>query len=151
MMSRRGAAVGGGRGRQLSAALPRDPLEVELERVVSLHGDRVAPKRRMPEDVAADPEKRLAFNQERNHRLHTLGNLTLITGSLNPSLSNACWDEKRPELCKYSKLNLNRYFHPPKEAEADPLRVWDEAAIERRGRKLYETATSVWPYQVAGS
>lgn len=105
----------------------------------------------MPEDVAADPEKRLAFNQERNHRLHTLGNLTLITGSLNPSLSNASWDQKRPELCKYSKLNLNRYFHPTKEAEADPLRVWDEAAIERRGQSLFKTAASVWPYQVASS
>lgn len=102
----------------------------------------------MPEDVAADPEKRLAFNQERNQRLHTLGNLTLITGSLNPSLSNASWDQKRPELCKYSKLNLNRYFHPPKEADADPLRVWDEEKIEVRGQKLYETARLVWPYQI---
>ena len=42
----------GWRGRQLSAALPRDPLEVELERVVALHDDRVAHKRRMPVDVA---------------------------------------------------------------------------------------------------
>lgn len=105
----------------------------------------------MPEDVTADPEMRLAFNQERNHRLHTLGNLTLITGSLNPSLSNASWDKKRPELCKYSKLNLNRYFHPARVTETDSLSVWDEAAIERRGQSLFETAASVWPYQVADS
>lgn len=105
----------------------------------------------MPEEVAADPEERLAFNQDRNQRLHTLGNLTLITGSLNPSLSNASWDQKRPELCKYSKLNLNRYFHPPTAADADPLRVWDEANIAIRGEKLYKTAKLVWPYQIMES
>lgn len=130
-----------------SEALPL-PGNLTIEHIMPVKWQTSWP---MPEDVAADPEKRLAFNQERNRQLHTLGNLTLITGSLNPSLSNASWDQKRPELCKYSKLNLNRYFHPSKEAEADPLRVWDEAAIERRGQSLFETAASVWPYQVAGS
>jgi len=107
----------------------------------------------MSEDVVGDPEKRLAFSQERNRRLHTLGNLTLITGSLNPALSNAPWEEKRPELCKYSKLNLNRYFHPPTagEPEPDPLHVWNEATIELRGQNLYKTAKSIWPYEVGGS
>lgn len=105
----------------------------------------------MPEDVAADPEKRLAFSQERNLQLHTLGNLTLITGSLNPALSNASWDEKRPELIKYSKLNLNRYFHASKQSEPDSLKTWDELAIGERGLALYQTAKSIWPYQVIGS
>lgn len=130
-----------------SEALPL-PGNLTIEHIMPVKWQASWP---MPEHVAADPEKRLAFNQERNRQLHTLGNLTLITGSLNPSLSNASWDQKRPELCKYSKLNLNRYFHPSKEVEEDPLNVWDEEAIERRGQSLHETAKSVWPYQIAGS
>lgn len=102
----------------------------------------------MPQDVAADAEKRLVFNQERNQKIHALGNLTLITGSLNPSLSNASWDQKRPELCKYSKLNLNRYFHPPKEGAPDSLNEWGDTAIDTRGQHLFQTASSIWPYYV---
>ncbi|PXX95926.1 DUF262 domain-containing protein [Halomonas sp. LBP4] len=130
-----------------SEALPL-PDNLTIEHIMPVKWQASWP---MPEDVAADPEKRLAFNQERNRQLHTLGNLTLITGSLNPSLSNASWDQKRPELCKYSKLNLNRYFHPPKEGESDALREWNEATIEHRGQALYQTARSIWPYQIGGS
>jgi hypothetical protein len=71
--------------------------------------------------------------------VNTLGNLTLITGSLNPSLSNSAWAVKRPELLKFSKLNLTRYFHG-KEAE-----IWDEAAIEARTQVLSQQLVAIWP------
>jgi hypothetical protein len=69
----------------------------------------------------------------------TLGNLTLVTSSLNPALSNAAWADKRPELLKYSKLNLSRYFH---EKDAD---VWDEASIAKRSDLLAHALLAIWP------
>lgn len=77
--------------------------------------------------------------QRRDRLLNTLGNLTLITDSLNPSLSNSAWTEKRPALMKFSKLNLTQYFHG---TEGDD---WNEAAIERRTSYLYDQLTKIWP------
>ena len=71
--------------------------------------------------------------------LNTLGNLTLITGSLNPTLSNSAWTTKRPELLKFSKLNLTQYFH---EKAAD---IWDEAAIKKRTDYLAAQLVLIWP------
>lgn len=98
----------------------------------------------IPRDVFSDPEKKIEFTQARNSILHTLGNLTLITDSLNPSLSNADWDTKRPELCKYSKLNLNRYFHQPSGNQDDAIADWNESTIHNRGEKLADIALQVW-------
>lgn len=77
--------------------------------------------------------------KRRDHLINTLGNLTLITGSLNPALSHSAWDHKRPELLKYSKLNLTRYFH---EAEADN---WNDTAIEKRTAHLFSKLIRIWP------
>ena len=100
----------------------------------------------IPEQHRTDPEAKLAFAQQRNQIIHTLGNLTLITGSLNPSLSNSGWDEKRPELAKFSKLNLNRYFFPTSDRDQDQLVDWDEEAIRRRGKGMAALAKGIWPY-----
>ena len=70
---------------------------------------------------------------------NTLGNLTLITGSLNPALSNSAWIIKRPELLKFSKLNLTQYFHGK---DAD---LWSETAIETRTAYLYDQLAQIWP------
>ena len=43
----------------------------------------------------------------RDHLVHTIGNLTLVTGRLNPSLSNARWRTKKTKLAKNSQLQLN--------------------------------------------
>ncbi|MFT7293012.1 MAG: hypothetical protein ACI87Q_000858 [Pseudohongiellaceae bacterium] len=99
----------------------------------------------LPTDLAIDPDAKVEFIAKRNVIKHTLGNLTLITGSLNPSLSNSGWEKKRPELVKFSKLNLNRYFYPVSGTD-DLVALWDESAIEQRGRHLFETACLVWPY-----
>jgi len=99
----------------------------------------------IPEEYEEDPEAKHEFAQQRSRVIHTLGNLTLITGSLNPSLSNASWKKKRPELAKYSKLNLNRYFYPVQSGE-DELEEWDEKAIQKRGEVIAGLAKSIWPY-----
>jgi hypothetical protein len=76
----------------------------------------------------------------RESLLHTIGNLTLLTDSLNPSVSNSAWLSKRPEILKHSKLNLNRYFQDKE--------IWNEAEIFNRSRVLFDLAVKIWPYPV---
>jgi hypothetical protein len=92
-----------------------------------------------PNTGERDPIKEQKAQLRRDRLINTLGNLTLITGSLNPSLSNSGWAKKRPELMKFSKLNLTQYFHG---AEADD---WNEAAIERRTVYLCDHLIRIWP------
>lgn len=84
-------------------------------------------------------EAKLAGEAERNALLHSIGNLTLVTQSFNSSLSNSGWVVKKEEIWNTSKLNLNRYFATP---EAN---VWDEEAIRKRSRKLFQQIVSIWP------
>ena len=75
---------------------------------------------------------------ERNRLIHTIGNLTLVTGKLNKSLSNAPWAEKRERLNTYSGLLLKESI-----TSRD---VWNEETIKERSRYLAEIATEVWPH-----
>jgi hypothetical protein len=76
---------------------------------------------------------------ERDIHVNRLGNLTLVTGSLNPSISNAAWQLKRPELRKHSLLLLNRDL-----CDENP-NVWDEALIDKRSAALTSVVTRIWP------
>jgi len=78
--------------------------------------------------------------EARNRLVQTIGNLTLVTNSLNPTLSDSAWETKRPMLMKYARLNLTQYFH---DADAD---VWDDSAIERRTEHLYRQLVQIWPF-----
>jgi len=83
---------------------------------------------------------------DRESRLHGIGNLTLVTGKLNPTLSNAAWLDasvgpkgKRTALDAHSKLQLNaRLVKRWPEA-------WNEAAIDERAGVLFEAARRMWP------
>ena len=86
-----------------------------------------------------DPLKEQRSTLRRHRLVNTIGNLTLITGSLNPSLSNSAWDTKRPELLKFSKLNLTQYFHGTEASQ------WDESAIEKRTSYFSAQLTKIWP------
>ena len=79
--------------------------------------------------------------EERDRIIHTLGNLTLVTGPLNSTMSNAPWIDKKEELKKHSTLFLN------KELVNDEERIiWDEEAIENRAHQLYHAAVKIWPH-----
>lgn len=88
----------------------------------------------------------------RDHRVHGIGNLTLVSDRLNPSLSNAPWQDwtasgklqpgKRAGLNKHSNLHLNR-----KIVSAHPD-AWDESCIDARALDLFETARQLWPRPV---
>lgn len=67
---------------------------------------------------------------------HTLGNLTLLTDTLNPSLGNESWEAKRTKISG-SLLALNRRI-------ADHQK-WDESTIETRGNKLAGVINLAWP------
>lgn len=85
----------------------------------------------LPEDSAlAEAEEK-----RRENLLHTVGNLTLITGTLNSSLSNGPWSRKRAHLLQHSALTLNRSL--PAE--------WDTDQIERRALDLARAAVTMWP------
>ena len=90
----------------------------------------------LPEDVGDKQDA----TENRNRMLHTIGNLTLVNGHLNPALSNAPWGDKRQELAKHSVLYLNKSL-----ANEGP-EVWDEAAIEERSKWLHERTIRIWPH-----
>jgi hypothetical protein len=62
--------------------------------------------------------------ERRKASIHKIGNLTLVTKKLNPSLSNGPWIKKCPAILKHSALNLNRGFQE--------TGVWNEDAIAQR-------------------
>jgi hypothetical protein len=86
----------------------------------------------LSEDTAEAKDAREAL-------IHTFGNLTLVTSSLNSTLSNDPWSKKQKTLRKHSSLLLNADLQ-----EAD---VWDEEAIKSRGKDLFKMAKKIWPYR----
>jgi hypothetical protein len=78
---------------------------------------------------------------DRDRLLHTLGNLTLATNSLNSSMSNHAWEHKREHLTENSVMHLNKRIL----SQAEAAGRWDEAAIRDRGLELFEQAKRIWP------
>ena len=73
---------------------------------------------------------------ERDVAKHRLGNLTLVTRKLNPTMSNSAWAEKRGYLRKHGVLLIA--------ADIREAEVWDEEAIAERGRRLADLAVATW-------
>ncbi|MFT4438839.1 DUF262 domain-containing protein [Caballeronia sp. 15715] len=82
-----------------------------------------------------DPAVQMSLR--RDTAIQTFGNLTLITGSLNSSIQNGPWEGKRREILTHSILPINGLLHQ--------YDIWDEAAIDKRGRELLARALIVWP------
>lgn len=76
----------------------------------------------------------------RDQRLQNLGNLTLIRGTLNSSVSNKSYDFKRPALAEHSSLRLNTVFQMQL--------TWDEDVIEARAKELAIRLLEIWPVPV---
>lgn len=90
--------------------------------------------------LPVDVEDPAQAKRDRDHIVHTIGNLTLVTKRLNSTLSNAPWHEKRKTLGKHSILFLNKTLRD------DAPDVWNEAAIEARAKQLCAAAAKVWPH-----
>jgi hypothetical protein len=91
----------------------------------------------LPENASSeDVSERLL---RRMRAVHSVGNLTLLTGYLNSSIGNGPFPTKRQEILKYSKLSLNRFLH-------DAPDVWNEATITSRAGELLPLAIEIWPH-----
>lgn len=75
--------------------------------------------------------------QERNSLLHSLGNLTLMTGALNISSGNSSYAEKRAKYEQHTTLFLNKWFLKKTE--------WNENDIRERGEFFATLALKIWP------
>jgi hypothetical protein len=79
---------------------------------------------------------------DRDQVVHTLGNLTLLTGKLNSKVSNGPWSGeggKRESLQQHDVLLLNR-----KLVTAN-VHDWSEAAISSRCDVMIDAILAIWP------
>lgn len=89
---------------------------------------------------APDTDNDLHAEFDRERLMHSLGNLTLVNGRLNPTLSNDSWTVKRSTLGQHTVLHLNkRLLH-------DFGTVgWTDGAIRERGLMLAAEVVKIWP------
>ena len=72
----------------------------------------------------------------RNKKLKTLGNLTLVTQALNSKMKNSSWVDKKKVLTQFSSLKITTDYIG--------LNDWDESSIHIRGQNLSKTALDIW-------
>ena len=73
----------------------------------------------------------------RNSLINTLGNLTLLSSSLNISAGNRSFAEKKWKFEENTGLFLNKWFAKKS--------VWTEEEILERGEHMATLATRIWP------
>jgi Protein of unknown function (DUF1524) len=73
---------------------------------------------------------------ERDNAVHKFGNLTLLTHSLNSTVSNGPYSVKMPAIKSHSSLYLNR--------DLNDFETWDENSIKERGVSLFAIAKTIW-------
>lgn len=76
---------------------------------------------------------------ERDELKNYVGNLTVLTDKLNPSVSNSNWDRKWGAIQKHTVLLLNQHLVTTWPEE------WNEETIAERGEWLSDKASQVWP------
>lgn len=86
---------------------------------------------------ASDSGEKILLEQDREEHIHRIGNLTLVSGSLNLEMSNDPWKQKAEDLKEHSFLRLNARLRQEKE--------WNERTIRRRGEWLAEMVSWIWP------
>jgi hypothetical protein len=83
-----------------------------------------------------DKEGKYHRIENRNRMLHSIGNLTILTSSLNPSVSNSSFDVKKQEIGQQSTVLLNTYIQDKQ--------LWDEEEITKRSKYLFEQIKKIW-------
>lgn len=92
----------------------------------------------LPDDVTAE---------ERRANLQGIGNLTLVSSKLNPSLSNGPWQDleaekpgKRSGLHAHTILMINRKLLDDHEDS------WSDTSIRSRAEQMFVDAKDIWPF-----
>ena len=75
----------------------------------------------------------------RAEHVHRLGNLTLLTRSLNSKVSNGPWASKRKALQAHDTLLLNSRLLSTVDS------TWDEASIDWRTEAMIDVLLATWP------
>jgi len=88
--------------------------------------------------VSEPGDARAEASRQRHALVQTIGNLTILTQSLNSSTSNSEWSSKKPAIQSHSLLPINAML------QVEPN--WDEDAIQRRSARLFEKALEIWPH-----
>ncbi len=83
--------------------------------------------------------------EDRDQRVQGIGNLTLVSDKLNPTMSNAPWiamegskASKKEALRQHSRLDINRQLL---ETAGDS---WNEEKIAQRAEQMFDIATKIW-------
>ena len=76
---------------------------------------------------------------ERDDRVHLLGNLTLVTKSLNSSLSNDPWDKKKETLEERDIGFMNKKIISAHSSN------WTDTDVDARVKDLTEIVLELWP------
>ncbi|WP_313198148.1 DUF262 domain-containing HNH endonuclease family protein [Rhizobium sp.] len=88
------------------------------------------------ENMAEDELDHILRSADREQAINKFGNLTLLTQSLNATVSNGPFSVKMPAVRSNSSLALNR--------ELNGFDTWNEDTIKLRGNALFETARQIW-------
>ena len=114
------------------ASRPR--MAEKIEKPKDLSVEHVLPQKwtdEWPFPNADEPDAR-----NRRDLVNSLGNLTLLTGSLNSSSGNSGFAKKKEKFEKHTGLFLNKWFM--KKAQ------WTETEISERSEHLAKMATKIW-------
>ena len=84
-----------------------------------------------------DENAKLLREQKRAAHVHRIGNLTLVSESLNREMSNSAWPKKKKALWEHSHLALNKQLQDHED--------WNEDSIVERGQWLAERICLTWP------
>lgn len=114
------------------AGIPQLAPNIQVEHLMPRGWHRVS----WPLPTSVDPG--LAV-EERERAIGTLGNLTLLNGRLNASISNGPWQDKKNAIQESDNLFLNRRLLQESGEE------WTEEDIYNRGEWLYRMVIEVWP------
>jgi len=93
----------------------------------------------MPQTLSESWKRYLGPAWEQIHKeyVHTLGNLTLVTGDWNASLSNLPFEQKCERLRQHALMINQRYF--------GSVATWNEQAILQRTEHLGQIILTIWP------
>jgi hypothetical protein len=148
MTTSRAYGTGAIAGRRLLAVLwevertrLRSGKSEHLEQPSNLQIEHVMPqkwRKHWPVAEESGPDRELK-ELERDDHVQRLGNMTIVTGKLNPSMSNAAWPTKREELNKHSVLLLNNRL------VSENSEAWDEQRIDDRTSELLAHIKAIWP------
>ena len=92
----------------------------------------------LPEDISGET---------RRENVQKIGNLTLVSSKLNPSLSNAPWKTIENEGGKRGGLHSNTILYLNRMLVDQFPESWTDKSIDERSSFLFDVASLIWPRQ----